>query len=124
MHGLGSERTVILSTHILSEVESICSRVMIMNRGRVLAVDSPARLEEHLRPYREFAADVVGPRDAVLLALRAVPHVVQVVPDGDAGAARERALHDPLRPRLRRPPRDRRARSSAAASGCSSSSRW
>ena len=45
VHGLGSERTVILSTHILSEVESICSRVMIMNRGRVLAVDSPARLE-------------------------------------------------------------------------------
>ena len=87
VHGLGSERTVILSTHILSEVESICSRVMIMNRGRVLAVDSPARLEEHLRPYREFAADVVGPRDAVLLALRAVPHVVQVVPDASAGAA-------------------------------------
>ena len=50
VQGLGSERTVILSTHILPEVESICSRVIIMNRGRILAVDSPASLEEHLRP--------------------------------------------------------------------------
>jgi len=78
VQGLGSERTVILSTHILPEVESICSRVIIMNRGRILAVDSPARLEEHLRPHREFAAEVAGPRDAVLRVLRAVPHVVDV----------------------------------------------
>lgn len=79
VQGLGSERTVILSTHILSEVESICSRVIIMNRGRILAVDSPARLEEHLRPNREFAAEVAGPTEGVLRALRGVPHVVEAV---------------------------------------------
>jgi ABC-2 type transport system ATP-binding protein len=79
VQGLGSERTVILSTHILSEVETICSRVIIMNRGRILAVDSPARLEEHLRPHREFAAEVAGPRDAVLRTLHGVPHVVEAV---------------------------------------------
>ncbi len=79
VQGLGSERTVILSTHILSEVESICSRVIIMNRGRILAVDSPARLEEHLRPHREFSAEVAGPADGVLRVLSAVPYVVQAV---------------------------------------------
>jgi len=79
VQGLGSERTVILSTHILSEVESICSRVIIMNRGRILAVDSPASLEEHLRPHREFVAEVAGPSDAVLRTLRGVPHVVEAV---------------------------------------------
>jgi ABC-2 type transport system ATP-binding protein len=93
VRGLGSERTVILSTHILPEVETICSRVIIMNRGRILAVDSPARLEEHLRPYREFAVDAVGPREALARLLRAVPHVVEVmVPSddgtGDAGVTR------------------------------------
>jgi len=87
VQGLGSERTVILSTHILSEVESICSRVIIMNRGRILAVDSPARLEEHLRRYREFAAVVIGVRDAVLKVLRSVPHVVDVVADEQQGEA-------------------------------------
>ena len=78
VQGLGSERTVILSTHILPEVESICSRVIIMNRGRILAVDSPARLEEHLRPYREIAVEVAGPRDDVLRVLRAVELVAEV----------------------------------------------
>jgi len=95
VQGLGSDRTVILSTHILPEVETICSRVIIMNRGRILAVDSPARLEEHLRPYREFAVDAVGPTEQVARLLRAVPHVVEVLAragdaDGppEAGVAR------------------------------------
>lgn len=88
VQGLGSERTVILSTHILPEVESICSRVIIMNRGRILAVDSPAHLEEHLRPYREIAVEVAGPGDDVLRVLRGVPEVVEVVAiAGAPGAA-------------------------------------
>jgi ABC-2 type transport system ATP-binding protein len=84
VQGLGSERTVILSTHILPEVESICSRVIIMNRGRILAVDSPSSLEEHLRPYREIAVEVAGPRDEAGRVLRAVDGVVDVVADAAA----------------------------------------
>ncbi|HEY8518123.1 MAG TPA: ATP-binding cassette domain-containing protein [Candidatus Binatia bacterium] len=87
VRNLGSERTVILSTHILPEVETICSRVIIMNRGRILAVDSPARLEEHLRPYREFSVTAVGARDGLIRALRAVPHVVDAFVDGEEGEA-------------------------------------
>jgi ABC-2 type transport system ATP-binding protein len=89
VQGLGSERTVILSTHILPEVATICSRVIIMNRGRILAVDSPARLEEHLRPYREFAVEVAGDGDAVLQVLRRVPDVADVaaVPATAGGTA-------------------------------------
>ncbi len=41
---LGQEKTIILSTHILSEVQSTCSRVMIINDGRLVADDSPERL--------------------------------------------------------------------------------
>ncbi len=41
---LGQEKTVILSTHILSEVQSTCSRVLIINEGRLVADDSPERL--------------------------------------------------------------------------------
>src|SRR5262249_49023890 len=39
---LGAERTVILSTHILSEVSSVCDRVIIINQGRILASESLA----------------------------------------------------------------------------------
>src|SRR5262249_50255930 len=41
---LGQQKTVILSTHILSEVQSTCSRVLIINEGKLVADDSPERL--------------------------------------------------------------------------------
>jgi ABC-2 type transport system ATP-binding protein len=43
---LGRQKTVILSTHILSEVQSTCSRVLIINEGKLVADDSPERLTE------------------------------------------------------------------------------
>lgn len=43
---LGKEHTVILSSHILSEVSQVCNRVIIMNKGEVLAVDTPENLEQ------------------------------------------------------------------------------
>jgi ABC-2 type transport system ATP-binding protein len=47
--GLRGSHTVILSTHILSEVSTIADRVFILNRGKVMAVDSPANLGLRLR---------------------------------------------------------------------------
>ena len=43
---LGKNHTVILSSHILSEVSQICEKVIIINKGKVLAVDTPTNLEE------------------------------------------------------------------------------
>jgi len=79
IRGLGHEkRTVVLSTHILPEVEMICSRVIILAGGRILAVDEPSRLEQRLRPYRELAARVAEANDGLLARLRAIDHVVEV----------------------------------------------
>ena len=77
IRSLGDERrTVILSSHILSEVEQICSRVIILARGRILAVDEPRRLEERLRPHRAFAARVSGPISPLCEALNRIQHVI------------------------------------------------
>jgi ABC-2 type transport system ATP-binding protein len=46
---LGRDRTVILSSHILPEVSEVCDRVIIINKGRLVAVDSPENLREGLR---------------------------------------------------------------------------
>jgi ABC-2 type transport system ATP-binding protein len=46
---LGGDHTVILSTHILPEVSQTCNRVVIINKGRVVAVDSPENLTSRLR---------------------------------------------------------------------------
>lgn len=43
---LGKKHTVILSSHILSEISQICERVIIINKGKIVAVDTPANLEE------------------------------------------------------------------------------
>ena len=78
---LGKERTVILSTHILPEVESVCSRVVILDRGRVIAEGRPADLVDAERDLSLFAR---GDREAIVAALRAVDGVVEiVVQDGD-----------------------------------------
>jgi ABC-2 type transport system ATP-binding protein len=46
---LGEERTVILSSHILPEVNQVCDRIIIINNGELIAVDSPENLRERLR---------------------------------------------------------------------------
>ena len=46
---LGKHHTILLSTHILPEVEATCSRVIIINRGRIEASDSPDNLRRQLR---------------------------------------------------------------------------
>ena len=47
--GLGGDHTIILSTHILPEVSQTCNRIVIINKGRVVAVDTPANLTARLR---------------------------------------------------------------------------
>ncbi len=104
IRGLRHERTVILSTHILSEVEATCDRVIIIHRGRVLALDTPANLNRRLRPTSQVYLDVRGPAAAVARALRAVPGVLAVEASGGADGApaftvsteRERDLREAL----------------------------
>jgi ABC-2 type transport system ATP-binding protein len=76
--GLGGEHTIILSTHILPEVEMTCGRVVIINKGRVVAEDTPANLTHRLKGAGvlrvETRGDVAGLEDA----LRTVPGVAHV----------------------------------------------
>jgi ABC-2 type transport system ATP-binding protein len=84
IRSLRHERTVILSTHILSEVEATCDRVIIIHRGRVLALDTPANLNRRLRPTSQVHIEVRGPASEVAGALRAVPGVLAVEEQTDA----------------------------------------
>lgn len=82
IRGLRGERTVILSTHILSEVEATCDRVIIIRRGRVLAVDTPANLNRQLRRTSQVYLEVAGRGADVIAALRSVPGVLEVKRNG------------------------------------------
>ena len=63
---LGKDRTILLSTHILSEVEMVCSRAIIINRGKIEASDTLANLEKRVQAGAlqiEVKADPAGAKD-------------------------------------------------------------
>ncbi len=82
---LGRERTVLLSTHILSEVQQMCNRVLIINKGRIVAEDTPERLQAHLTGAQRVALRVGGEPETEKLAsiVAEVSSVFQVVPQDD-----------------------------------------
>jgi ABC-2 type transport system ATP-binding protein len=83
-------RTVLLSTHILSEASALCSRIVILRRGRLLAEDTPTGLARRLGGTAELAVRVEGPVADVVGVLRALPgvaHVEVLRADGEAGTA-------------------------------------
>ena len=80
IRSLAGDHTIILSTHILPEVSQTCQRVVIINRGRVVAVDTPANLTAQLRGSSGLYVQVdVGGGDAAA-ALARVPGVTKVTP--------------------------------------------
>jgi ABC-2 type transport system ATP-binding protein len=76
IRGLGGSHTVILSTHILPEVSMTCGRVVIINKGRVVAEDTPDNLTRRLKGAGTTRVEVRGDEAQVLEAVRAVPGVV------------------------------------------------
>ena len=82
---LAGDHTIILSTHILPEVSQTCDRVVIINKGRVVAVDTPHNLMGRLRGAETMFVQVDAARatDAAA-ALAKVPGVVRVAPADNA----------------------------------------
>ena len=75
---LGKEHTVILSSHILSEVQAVCQQVLILSKGRLVAVGSPEELGETLNPGSRLRATAQGETETVLAAVRSVPGICRV----------------------------------------------
>ena len=82
---LGGDHTVILSTHILPEVEMACDRVIIINKGEIAAVDTPENLRSSLATSARYEVRVSGSAEAATAAMREVEGVTEVLPAPDAG---------------------------------------
>jgi len=83
-----SGRTVLLSTHNLVEASALCSRIIILSQGQLVAEDTAVALARRLEGAGRLLARVDGPPEAVAEALAALPGVVGVErgqPDGQAG---------------------------------------
>ena len=79
---LAGDHTIILSTHILPEVSQTCQRVVIINKGRVVAVDTPDNLTSRLRGSETMYVQVDAAGGDVDGALLAIPGVTRVAPSG------------------------------------------
>ena len=76
--GLAGQHTIILSTHILPEVSMTCERVVIINKGRVVAEDTPEALVSRLQGSKVLSMTVDGPEEAVYQKVSAVSGVARV----------------------------------------------
>jgi ABC-2 type transport system ATP-binding protein len=75
---LAGDHTIILSTHILPEVSQTCQRVVIINRGRVVAVDTPANLTRRLGGAQTMYVQVDGGADGAPAALERIAGITRV----------------------------------------------
>jgi ABC-2 type transport system ATP-binding protein len=99
---LAGEHTVILSSHILPEVSQLCQRVMIINRGQIVASDTPANLTHQLNRDARIHLAVQGPVLEVQTALQAIPGVKTVLGQEDGRFTLEADLDSEVRPELAR----------------------
>ena len=88
LRNLGRDHTVILSTHILQEVQAVCDRIIIINKGKLVADEKTENITRAVESSRRFSAKICGPQKEVLAMLRSKPGVafaeVQAQRDGDA----------------------------------------
>lgn len=82
---LGKNHTVILSSHILSEIQAVCDRILIINKGTVVADGTADSLSKSLSNDHKIIAQIEGPREEVYKAVRTMENVVSVVADMQRG---------------------------------------
>ena len=89
IRSLGGKHTVILSTHILAEVQAVCEKIVIIHRGSIIACEKTDELSRVMEDNAHYRYAVCGAQKDVLAALRSVRGVRAAEPtgerDGDAG---------------------------------------
>lgn len=85
---LGKKHTVILSTHILGEVQAACDRIVIINEGRIVADEKTENITRAVEGNRRFKATICGPEKEVLAVLKSMSGIAYAESlsehDGDA----------------------------------------
>ena len=88
IRSLGKKHTVILSTHILQEVQAVCDRILIINKGKLVADEKTENITRVVENNHRFNAKICGPQAEVLSALRSMQGVAYCEAlaerDGDA----------------------------------------
>ena len=84
---LGKKHTVILSTHILSEVSQICEKVVIINKGKIVAIDTPENLEQKTKEKNGISVTVEDPKENMKKLKSKIPEIekIEMIKDNEDG---------------------------------------
>lgn len=96
----GKQRTVLLSTHILSEAQQICDRVLIINKGQIIAEDTPQNLQSRLVGAERVAIRVRGETDDLPKVIQKVKGVQAARPAKDGSVEFQFAPGQDVRPQV------------------------
>jgi ABC-2 type transport system ATP-binding protein len=99
---IGRQKTVLLSTHILSEAQQICNRVLIINKGHIVAEDSPEHLQVRLTGAQRVILRIRGIIDDALPVVQAVPGIISATVQSDDSIIFESAPNQDNRPQVAR----------------------
>jgi ABC-2 type transport system ATP-binding protein len=99
---LSGDHTVVLSSHILPEVSQLCQRVIIINKGQIVASDTPENLSRQLGRGSRQKIEVRGPASEVMAALKELAGVKEVVRQGERTFLVESGDDLELRPEIAR----------------------
>jgi len=77
---LGKQHTIILSSHILPEVSAVCERVVIINKGKIAAIDTPENLSKGMGTVSKLSATIAGPKSSIISNIEAIYGIKYVEP--------------------------------------------
>jgi ABC-2 type transport system ATP-binding protein len=97
---IGKDRTVLLSTHILSEAQQICDRVLIINKGKIVAEDTPANLQSRLAGAQRVVLRVRGEVDGLAARIGEVKGARDAVTRQDDSVEFEFSAGQDVRPQV------------------------
>jgi ABC-2 type transport system ATP-binding protein len=97
---IGKDRTVLLSTHILTEAQQICDRVLIINKGRIVAEDTPENLQSRLAGSQRVLVRVRGESDELSVKVSKVKGVRDVEAKADGSVEFEFSAGQDVRPQV------------------------
>lgn len=83
IRSIGKNRTVLLSSHILPEVQQVCDRVLIINKGHIVAEDTPEQLQSRLTGVLRVAVRVRGDTSHLLPQLSKIAGIKDILPVND-----------------------------------------
>ncbi|MBQ1369266.1 MAG: ATP-binding cassette domain-containing protein [Firmicutes bacterium] len=73
---LSKKHTILLSSHILQEVQAVCDKLVIINHGRIVAIDTPEALSRNILQINKLELRIKGPKNAILQGIQDIDGVV------------------------------------------------